>query len=90
MVFDEQTGKPLESFEIRVLRSIRNREPAPMRRRESFRDSGGQFEIGGLDPMTYVLEARAAGYAPSHSAEFVVNRGEQTPGIQVPTGSGNG
>ncbi len=87
-VFDERTGKPVTSFEIYVMRSLNGRPPARTGQSQRFEDGAGLFEIGGMDPNSYIVEARAKGYAPSRSTECTVARGEVASGIRVPMSRG--
>lgn len=84
LVTDEATGKPVFDFTITVLRPTRGSNP-PGRTRvvKQFETTDGSFTLGGLDPRSYLLEARARGYAPSLSAEFPVVRGEMAVGVEV-------
>jgi hypothetical protein len=83
MVVDEETGKPVTSFELSVYRHLNGRKPARVGINKSFRSSDGRFELKGLDPNQYILEARASGYAASRSEPFTAARGETASGVTV-------
>lgn len=83
IVFDEATRQPIAEFDVTVLRMFKGRTPGRTQINGHFRDAQGRFTLKGLDPNTYLLEARAGGYAPSQSLEFSVVRGDTTRGIEV-------
>ncbi|MFN0205228.1 MAG: carboxypeptidase regulatory-like domain-containing protein, partial [Planctomycetota bacterium] len=43
----------------------------------------GEFEVGGLDPETYVVHAEADGYISASVKEIIVKSGEMTRGITL-------
>ena len=87
-VIDEITGANLDSFQVTVLRSFRGREPASTGPIHKFSGTSGHFEVQGLDPSSYVLEAKAPGYAACRSDEFTTQRGEVTEGVIVKMNKG--
>jgi protocatechuate 3,4-dioxygenase beta subunit len=83
IVIDEETGSPVTEFTLTVQQQYKGRGPIEAKRGLRFSDSGGRFEVKSLDPGTYTLEAAAAGYATSASADFVVERGQATTGVKI-------
>lgn len=72
-VVDNATGQPIERFQCVVQSSDETGavfESTGVK--GAFNDPGGAFELVGLDPGTYVVLAKAAGYAPSNSKPFTV------------------
>ncbi|MBM4016290.1 MAG: carboxypeptidase regulatory-like domain-containing protein [Planctomycetes bacterium] len=80
---DESTGEPVTEFSLNVHQVQKARGSIEVHKNLRFSDSGGRFEVMNLDPGSYMLEASAAGYAASMSAEFKVERGQSTAGVRV-------
>jgi len=88
-VFDRASGRPIANFRLEARKVTQpgayGRHPA----QEEFRNAKeGQFSFAGLEPGSYALLARAAGYAQAYSAEFVVVKGAPTQGIEIGLGAG--
>ncbi len=80
---DEATGAPVTEFALTVHQTQKGRGGIEVHHNLRFSDTGGRFEVKNLDPGTYTLEGRAAGYAASMSDEFKVERGQSTAGVRV-------
>lgn len=53
-----------------------------------FSDPEGRFELGGLEPGSYVVQAESPGFAPTYSETFVVSQGIVTADVRVELGQG--
>jgi len=53
-----------------------------------FENAEGRFELGGLEPGTYVIQAEAEDFAPTYSSNFVVSQGIVTAHVKVELGQG--
>jgi len=51
-------------------------------------DASGRFRVENVDPGTYVVEARAAGFAPSTSAPIEVTRGHEPAFAEIAMSQG--
>jgi protocatechuate 3,4-dioxygenase beta subunit len=80
---DEQTGEPVPEFSLSVQQMQKGRRGIETQKNQRFSDPGGRFELKGLDPGSYAIEARAAGYAATMSDEFKVERGQATGGVRI-------
>lgn len=83
IVVDEETGAAIPEFTLTFQQQAKGRGPIEQKRDLRFHDSGGRFEVGGLDPGSFVIEGSAVGYATSSSESFTVERGQRTGGIRV-------
>jgi hypothetical protein len=70
------------------MRAQAGREPVYQNDKRDFSAADGHFVFDDLDPGLYVLEARAASYAPSRCEPFEVRRGEPTAGLVISMGQG--
>jgi|GEM_PF-2670110 len=62
----------------------------PFLRKEFKRRADGSFSLKGVPEGVYVLEAEAAGFAPSQSTSFEVRLGQVVSGLEVRMSTGGG
>lgn len=72
-------GNPIPSFSLHLMRSMAGRAPGFLNVVQRFDSSDGSFVFEGLDPASYLLEARAKGWANARSAEFTIRRNDPAP-----------
>ncbi len=82
-------GNPIPSFSLHLMRSMAGRQPGFLNVVKDFQSADGSYLFDGLDPATYILEARAKGWANARSEEFMVQRSDADP-AEVPIRMGRG
>jgi len=65
---------PVRNFTLHLMRAHTGAEPNYLNDSRSFDSADGKFSFEGIDPGTYVLEARANDYADTRSEEFAIER----------------
>lgn len=85
-------GAPVSEFTLGVRRVNPGTEQAgpPFLRKEFKRRTDGSFTMKGVPEGVYILEAEAAGFAPSQSTSFEVRLGQVVSGIEVRMSTGGG
>ncbi len=99
-VRDAATGKPVPSFTLGVHTKRGPIQQVPFAQ-HSFIDAQGRYELAGMPPGSYAVQAAAHGYAPSEAnvgvtegasgavtADFSLSRGAKMTGRVVEDGSG--
>ncbi|MED6335234.1 MAG: carboxypeptidase-like regulatory domain-containing protein [Planctomycetota bacterium] len=78
------SGEPLSSFTC-VLRQTYENHPATSQTKvkRDFRSQNGSYRLTDVPPGSYVVEARARGFASSYSDPFRVDQGSVVTGVMV-------
>jgi Carboxypeptidase regulatory-like domain len=75
---------PVPQFTLHLMRSHVGAEPNYLNDSRDFSSPEGKFDYAGIDPGTYVLEARADNFADTRSEEFTIERdAAQEPQLRV-------
>jgi protocatechuate 3,4-dioxygenase beta subunit len=84
-VIDSGTKQPLTAFacSVRMVNPGTTIYGRPMQQAEFRNAKDGAFELCGLEPGTYVVQASAADYAPTYSGTFTLEQGMTVPDILV-------
>lgn len=83
-VVDDETSQPLTKGLARLRRSDPiTGKSSPLTIEQAFENPEGRFNLRGIPPGTYQVEADVDGYAPSYSEAFTIKDGQIVPGIVV-------
>ena len=83
-VVDAASGNPVTAFACRM-RSVNGPGMAtsPTEYTQSFNSPSGEFCVNGVPTGEYVVEASAAGYAPTFSTQVSVSRGQGPGDVRI-------
>lgn len=88
-VVSKKTGEPLVTFTC-VLRTAYDNTTvtSPTSVRQDYRNPLGEFTLTDVPPGSYVIEAKAQGFASSFSQRFIVSQGQILAGIAIEAAEG--
>jgi protocatechuate 3,4-dioxygenase beta subunit len=89
-VIDGATGAPVADFQVRLRIFSGEGSPTSPVSEEltAVTNPAGEYCIDGVGPTSYVVEARAQGFAPSFSPSFTMTQSQRIDGIVVKLGRG--
>ncbi len=88
-VVDAATGAAVTKFSCSLRQTFEGiAQTTPTSINGDFEDAEGNFELAGVSPGSFLVEARADGYAPGFSESFTINQGQGATGILVRLGQG--
>ncbi|MFT7677335.1 MAG: protocatechuate 3,4-dioxygenase beta subunit [Planctomycetota bacterium] len=84
-VLDSVTKQPLTSFTLNLRQGVANSDYSikVQNTTKQVEDAEGRFELNAPMKGEYQVEASAPGYAPSFSASFTIEDGQELPGLSV-------
>lgn len=89
-VYAEDTGKPVQSFQVSHGRKHTRGNKVLLAKRDSFENPDGSFLITDLDEGEHILKVRAKGYAPFITEPILVQKGQIFGGVVISLGHGGG
>jgi uncharacterized GH25 family protein len=89
-VIDGGSGAPIAEFSVRLRIWTGEGTPTTPLTEEltAVSNAAGEYCIDGVGPTSYVVEARAPGFAPSFSSSFTMTQSQKIDGVIVKLGKG--